>query len=221
MPSDITVRLPSLEDLEVYALAQWEVLSSSICFHCLFTCTCFLGNLCLQLLIVHFTDYTLVIFYFVKSVFFAPTYKLGSSWKAIKYKPFYDESFPARPFKSKVTLSCINIIYCSRIYAYFLCIHKYAVSHIWYGDVYVHYYREKEAPRLTESGFQFLVCIIWIMICLHFLWRVLIEISFICTNYSWWTRMHNFGTSSESTSLILRYEIVRFSFHSSLSHFPW
>lgn len=130
MSSDITVRLPSLEDLEVYALAQWEVLSSSICFHCLYTCGCFWRKLCLALISLFYFVFAttncscywlhpLLIFYIVKLVFFAPTYKLGSSWKAIKYKLFYDESFPARPFESKVIPYCIKIISCSRIYAYF------------------------------------------------------------------------------------------------------
>lgn len=87
----------------------------------------------------------------VKPVLLAATYQLISCWKTNKHKLFYDENLPAGAFESKVfetenpfplkTLKNIgNII--PNIVLFFCC-----------------FYREKEAPRLTESGFQFLVCL--------------------------------------------------------------
>lgn len=72
--------------------------------------------------------------YCVKLVFLAPTYKLGASWKAIKYQLFYDENFPARPFESKVLLSCISIISLNDIYASLSCVYMsllYLMSGFW------------------------------------------------------------------------------------------
>lgn len=64
---------------------------------------------------------SLVTCYCVKLVFLAPTYKLGSSWKAIKYQLFYDESFPERPFESKV-FSRIILISCSHLQSPVCCV---------------------------------------------------------------------------------------------------
>lgn len=86
----------------------------------------------------------------------------------------------------------------------FLCIYEFNVSHVCCFDVYVHFYREKEAPRLTESGFQFLVCIIWMMSCLHFLWCVLLEVIFdlwklqlMDTNAQLWYIIREYISNSE------------------------
>ena len=133
MPSNITVRLPSMEDLDVFAIGQWEVWSSTICFCCLFYLCMYLKifsdsylpcySVWVKLIsLFEFTRCSVswlkldsfVTCYCVKLVFLAPTYKLklGSSWKAIKYQLFYDESFPERPFESKV-FSRIILFSCS------------------------------------------------------------------------------------------------------------
>ena len=142
MPSNITVRLPSVEDLDVYAIGQWEVWSSTICCCCLFYLCMYLKIFSDSYLpcysvwvkLISLFEFTccsvswlkldsFVTCYCVKLVFLAPTYKLklGSSWKAIKYQLFYDESFPERPFESKV-FSRIILISCSHLHSPVCCV---------------------------------------------------------------------------------------------------
>jgi hypothetical protein len=94
-------------------------------------------------------------------VFLVATYKPKSCWQDLKYKLFSDETFPAASSESKVlfiwlccfsfvTVVCIMLIYMGVVN----CI-SYVMSFFMYR------YRDREAPKLTESGFQFLVCIKW------------------------------------------------------------
>lgn len=122
MPSNITVRLPSLDDLEAYALGQWEVWTSSICFCSLCASVLkdsgdiFLLNLVLDVLwsLTASCNWSLyaISWYFglllsltckcVSPVFLAATYKLHSNWKTHEFQLFFDESFPAWSSDSKV-----------------------------------------------------------------------------------------------------------------------
>lgn len=65
--------------------------------------------------------------------------------------------------------------------------------------------RDKETPRLTESGFQFLVWITWTIDLLKSSLICLTWIFVIFVNFSWWKLMHNFGISSENIYLTLRF----------------
>jgi len=106
MPTNATGRLPSFEDLEAYAVEQWEVLSPPLYSS---NITCFFFSVHSKSCVLDYLLYIckLVMIFFVVSyrdtpAFLIATYKLCTSGQTDKFQPFNDAGFPARPFEFKV-----------------------------------------------------------------------------------------------------------------------
>lgn len=128
MPTNITVRLPSSEDLDAYAAQQWEVCNFLIylciffllitsfvhlCINILFHCSLCKSVRCWPLVMCSFSILLAALFLTCncwKSVFLAAPYKFQWSWNNKKHQLLYDESFPARPIESKVLFTLISFI---------------------------------------------------------------------------------------------------------------
>lgn len=89
---------------------------------------------------------------FGKTVFLAASYKLIGSRKDQKYEFFHDESIPARPFESEVC----SALFCSCCSFEPFCMMECSKCGL-ISLLCLVSRDDKEPPKLTESGFQFLV----------------------------------------------------------------
>lgn len=116
MPLTAGLRLPSMEELDAYAVQQWEVwfnlhLNSiisggdlGIVIYSPIIMSNELAYLLLVLLLQWAVNILAAVFtnYFGNTVFFAASHMFQWCWKGNKHQLFHDESFPTWPFESEV-----------------------------------------------------------------------------------------------------------------------